>query len=101
MKRTLSLWGCVLLLASLVTNLFAQSFDESKLYTIESNNNAGKFMQDNGGGTIVAKAYNKNSFWRLLPQGTKAATMLRTPPQGATCRRPVSMKWLLRWVLNL
>lgn len=66
MKRTLSLWGCVLLLASLVTNLFAQSFDESKLYTIECNNQAGKFMQDNGSGFIVPKTFNKNCFWRLI-----------------------------------
>lgn len=82
MKRTLSLWGCVLLLASLVTNLFAQSFDESKLYTIESNNNAGKFMQDNGGGTIVAKAYNKNSFWRFIATGNEGCYYVQNATTG-------------------
>ena len=44
--------------------MFAQ-FDASKTYTIESNNNAGKFMQDNGDGYIVPATINNNSFWKF------------------------------------
>jgi len=73
MKRTLSLWGCVLLLASLVTNLFAQSFDANKVYTIKCNNPsfADKYMQDNGSGTLDAKALNNNSYWKFIPTGNE------------------------------
>lgn len=44
--------------------MFAQ-LDASKTYTIESNNNAGKFMQDNGDGYIVPATINNNSFWKF------------------------------------
>lgn len=61
MKRTLSLWGCVLLLASLVTNLFA--FDASKTYVISNRNDVNLYMQDNGGASVALGSLNDNSYW--------------------------------------
>lgn len=38
-------------------------FEADKTYTIECNNQAGKFMQDNGDGYIVPASKNNNSYW--------------------------------------
>ena len=85
MKRTLSLWGCVLLLASLVTNLFAQSFDANKVYTIKCNNPsfADKYMQDNGSGTLVAKALNNNSYWKFISTGNEGCYYVQNVLTGS------------------
>lgn len=82
MKRTLRLWGCVLLLASLVTNLFAQSFDANKTYTIECNNQSGKYMQDNGDGYIVPKAFNNNSYWKFIATGNEGCYYVQNASTG-------------------
>ena len=84
MKRTLSLWGCVLLLASLVTNLFAQ-FDASKVYTIKCNNPSivDKYMQDNGSGTLVAKALNNNSYWKFISTGNEGCYYVQNVLTGS------------------
>lgn len=38
-------------------------FEANKTYTIECNNQSGKFMQDNGDGYIVPAGKNNNSYW--------------------------------------
>lgn len=69
MKRKLNLLGFALLLASMVTNLFAQSLDGTKVYTIVNNNDAAKFMQDNSTGGIALAAKNGNSYWKFVSTG--------------------------------
>lgn len=69
MKRKLFLLVQVFL-ASMMTVVNAQTFDAEKTYTIECYNQGGKYMQDNGDGYIVPKAFNDNSYWYLVPTGT-------------------------------
>lgn len=61
MKRKLNLLGFALLLASMVTNLFA--FDATKTYTIVNRNDASLYVQDNSTGGISMGGLNKNSYW--------------------------------------
>ena len=70
MKRKLFLLAQVFL-ASMMTVVNAQSFDAEKTYTIECNNQAGKYMQDNGDGYIVPKGFNDNSYWYLVATGNE------------------------------
>lgn len=58
--------GCAFLLASLVTNLFAQSL-AGKVYTIANNNDANMFIQDNGGSVAAVGSKNANSYWQFVP----------------------------------
>ena len=70
MKRKLFILAQVFL-ASMMTVVNAQSFSAEKTYTIECNNMAGKYMQDNGDGYIVPKDFNDNSYWYLIPTGNE------------------------------
>ena len=70
MKRKLFLLAQVFL-ASMMTVVNAQSFDAEKTYTIECNNQAGKYMQDNGDGYIVPANFNDNSYWYLIATGNE------------------------------
>jgi hypothetical protein len=70
MKRKLILMVQVFL-ASMMTVINAQSFDAEKTYTIECNNQAGKYMQDNDDGFIVPKGFNDNSYWYLIATGNE------------------------------
>ena len=63
MKRKL-LFAAIMIASALGGNLYAQ-FDADKVYTIECNNQSGKYMQDNGDGYIVPKALNDNSYWKF------------------------------------
>lgn len=66
MKRKIFLLAQAFL-ATMMTSVFAQTFDASKTYTIECNNQSGKYMQDNGDGYIVPANFNDNSYWYLIP----------------------------------
>ena len=66
MKRKIFLLAQAFL-ATMMTSVFAQTFDASKTYTIECNNQSGKYMQDNGDGYIVPTNFNDNSYWYLIP----------------------------------
>ena len=81
MKRKLNLLGFALLLASMVTNLFA--FDATKTYTIENNKTTGMFMQDNGIGTIDAAALNANSYWQFESTGTADCYYVKNAKTGS------------------
>jgi len=70
MKRKLFLLAQVFLV-SMMTVVNAQSFDAEKTYTIECNNQVGKYMQDNGDGYIVPKEFNDNSYWYLIATGNE------------------------------
>ena len=70
MKRKLFLLVQVFL-ASMMTVVNAQTFDAEKTYTIECYNQGGKYMQDNGDGYIVPKAFNDNSYWYLVATGNE------------------------------
>lgn len=64
----------------MVTNLFA--FDASKTYSIESNKTSGKFMQDNGSGTIDAAGFNANSYWQFEATGTADCYYVKNATTG-------------------
>ena len=70
MKRKLFILAQVFL-ASMMTVVNAQSFDAEKTYTIECNNQGGKYMQDNGDGYIVPAGFNDNSYWYLISTGNE------------------------------
>ncbi len=70
MKRKLFILAQVFL-ASMMTVVNAQSFSAEKTYTIECNNMAGKYMQDNGDGYIVPANFNDNSYWYLIATGNE------------------------------
>ena len=57
-------------------------FDASKVYTIESNNNAGKYMQDNGDGYIVTGALNANSYWEFEATGYDGCYYVKNAKTG-------------------
>ncbi len=57
-------------------------FDVSKVYTIESNNNAGKYMQDNGDGYIVTGALNANSYWKFETTGNDGCYYVKNAKTG-------------------
>ena len=80
MKRTLSLWGCVLLLASLVTNLFA--FDAKKTYTIVNRNDASLYVQDNSTGGISMGSLNNNSYWQFEATGNTNCYYVKNATTG-------------------
>ncbi len=65
MRRTFT-YVLGLLFASLTSSVFAQSLDGTKTYTIVNNNDATKFMQDNGTGGIAIGAKNDNSYWKFV-----------------------------------
>ena len=66
MKRKFTLLGCLLMLASLVTNGFAQTLSGDKTYVISNNNDANMFMQDNGTGVVAVGSKNGNSYWKFV-----------------------------------
>ena len=66
MKRKFTLLGCLLMLASLVTNVFAQTLSGDKTYVISNNNDANMFMQDNGTGVVAVGSKNGNSYWKFV-----------------------------------
>ena len=57
-------------------------FDTGKLYTIESNNNAGKYMQDNGDGNISTGALNANSYWEFEATGNDGCYYVKNARTG-------------------
>lgn len=55
-----------MLIASVVgSDLFAQ-FDATKTYTIANNNDATKFMQNNGTGVVAIGSKNDYSYWKFV-----------------------------------
>ena len=69
------------LIASSVMSLFAQ-FSADKVYTIECNNQSGKYMQDNGDGYIVPQALNGNSYWKFETTGNDGCYYVKNVATG-------------------
>ena len=68
-------------LFALTGSVFAQ-FDASKTYTIECNNQSGKYMQDNGDGFIIPAAMNANSYWKFIATGNDGCYHVQNATTG-------------------
>ena len=79
-KQLLSL--ALLSAAWLASGSVMAQFDVSKVYTIESNNNVGKYMQDNGDGYIVTGALNANSYWEFEATGNDGCYYVKNAKTG-------------------
>jgi hypothetical protein len=64
--KKLFLFAAMLIASALGSDLFAQ-LDATKTYTIANNNDATKFMQDNGTGVVAIGSKNDYSYWKFVP----------------------------------
>ncbi len=69
MKRLLSI-VMGLFVASFAGSVFAQSLSADKTYTIVNNNDATKYMQDNGNGGVTLGAKSGNVYWKFVATQT-------------------------------
>lgn len=80
MKRKL-LFAAIMIASALGGNLYAQ-FDANKVYTIANNNDATKFIQDNGETNVAVGPLNDNSYWKFVSTGNANCYYIQNATTG-------------------